>query len=133
MASLNWKELPWRRFIKFGIIGGSALVIDIAIYYLLTRTWQVPYLLSRSVSLTVALFWNFTLNRNWTFRAMTGKVGHQAVRFLTVMAVTSLLSLFLMRVGVSTLGLPDLLVLLTVSVLITLINFFSHSRWSYKS
>lgn len=127
------KNLPWQRLIKFVITGGSALLLDLGVYYLLTRYANLPYLLSRTISLGLAFGWNFSLNRYWTFQAQGGRVSQQAIRFVIVMTATSLLSLALMRLGVSVLRLNDILVLLTVSVLITAINFTAHQFWSYRN
>lgn len=126
------KRLPWKRFIKFLIAGGSALAIDFAIYFILTRYVHIPYLAGRAVSLAVAMIWNFSLNRNWTFQARTGKVRRQLPRFLFVMTATSLLSLALMKVGVSYLKLNDLLVIIVIAVITSLINFIAHQTWSYS-
>jgi putative flippase GtrA len=125
------ERIPLIRLMKFAITGGSALVIDVAIYFVLTRFLSIPYLVSRTVSLTVAIFWNFTLNRYWTFQAVDGNVGRQFSRFLIVIVSTSALNLALMRIGVSYLHLYDLLVIGIISVLIMMINFFAHSLWSY--
>lgn len=126
-------KIPWKRLIKFGLVGGSAFAIDFVIYFLLTRYAHVPYLASRMVSIACAFGWNFTLNRNWTFEAKAGSVKKQAPRFVIVMTATSLLNLALMRFGVSTLHLNDLLVLVGVSILIMGVNFLAHQFWSYKS
>jgi len=124
-------RLPWQRLLKFAVIGGIAFVIDLGIYSILTRLGHVPYLISRAISITVAMVWNFSLNRGWTFQAQSGKISRQAPRFAIVMVVTSLISLGLMRVGVSTLHFNDLLVLVVVSALIMLVNFVAHQLWSY--
>ncbi len=121
----------WRRVIKFAITGGFALIIDIAIYFMLTRYGHVSYIVSRSISLGIAIIWNFTVNRYWTFQAIDGKMRDQVPRFLAVIIATSLLSLFLMRIGVSNLHINDLAVLLIVVPITTLINFFAHYFWSY--
>lgn len=63
---------------KFVITGGVALTIDVAIYYALTRYGGVYYLLARTLSLGVAILWNFSINRYWTFQATEGGVGRQA-------------------------------------------------------
>lgn len=119
------------RFSKFLTIGGSALLLDISLYYILTRYFSVPYLLSRSISLGVAIFWNFYLNRIWTFAAQKDSALSQFGRFLVVIGSTSLLNLFCMHVGVSILGINDIVVILCISVILTLINFIAHSFWSY--
>jgi len=127
------RKPPWKRFIKYAVTGGTAIAIDFMIYYLLTRFGHLPYLLSRAISFGVALVWNFTLNRNWTFQAQAGRVSRQAPRFLVVMGATLLVNLVLMRIGVSYLHLPDLLVFLVVTVLSAIGNFSAHLFWSYKS
>jgi dolichol-phosphate mannosyltransferase len=104
-----------------------------AIYVFLTRYLHVSYLPSRAFSLSIAVVWNFTLNRSWTFQATAGRVGVQAPRFLLVIVCTSILNLALMRFGVSVLHMYDLLVIFIVAVLITSINFSAHLFWSYAS
>lgn len=126
------KNLPWNRIFKFAVTGGLAFAIDFGIYLGLTRIGHLPYLLSRSISISLAMIWNFTLNRYWTFQAHTGQVSRQIARFTIVMVSTSLLSLALMRVGVTNLHLNDLLVLIVVSLLIMAVNFTAHQQWSYK-
>lgn len=132
MIFILTKQIPWWKLMKFVITGGIALVIDIAIYYWLTRYGGVYYLLARTLSLGVAILWNFSINRYWTFQATEGKVSRQALRFILVILSTSLLSLGMMKVGVSILHFHDLVVLLVVSAITTLINFSAHSLWSYK-
>lgn len=127
------QALPWKKLLKFAITGGTAFAIDAGLYLLLTRFGHWPYLTARTASLGVAMGWNFTLNRNWTFRAQDGRVGRQAARFLTVMTATSLMSLGLMRIGVGELGLNDVLVLVVVSILMMGVNYTAHQFWSYKN
>lgn len=127
----SMKCLPWQRLFRFVITGGSALAIDVAIYFVLTRFGEVNYLVSRTVSLGVAIVWSFSINRYWTFEATAGRVRKQAMRFFIVIISTSLLSLGLMHLGVSSFHLNDILVLLSVSVFTTLINFSAHYFWSY--
>lgn len=131
LASITQK-VPWWKLTKFVVTGGIALAIDVAIYYALTRYGGVYYLLARTISLGVAILWNFSINRYWTFQATSGKLSRQAPRFIVVILSTSLLSLGLMKIGVSLLHFHDLAVLLFVSAITTLINFFAHSLWSYK-
>lgn len=126
------RALPWRRFIKFAITGGTAFAIDFSIYFVLTRFAHVPYIGARAISIAMAFTWNFLLNRYWTFRATEGKIVRQASRFVTVMTVTSLLNLGLMHIGVDYLHFNDLLVIIVVSLLIMGVNYMAHQLWSYK-
>ena len=121
------------RFVKFLMIGGSALLIDIFFYYIFTRWLFLPYLLGRAFSISIAIFWNFYLNRVWTFSASTGSMLSQFWKFLFVIGGTSLLNLLCMHIGVSVLGLNDIGVILGVSILLALVNFVAHLFWSYDT
>ncbi len=127
------EKFPFQRLVKFIVTGGIALLIDVAIYFMLTRYGDIYYLLSRTISLSVAIVWNFSINRIWTFQATSGKVTTQVPRFLVVIFSTSILSLFLMHLGVSYLHLNDLFVIIIVAIITTVINFSAHSFWSYAS
>lgn len=124
---------PWHKLAKFLVTGGTALLVDMGIYFICTRYFGFHYLLSRVVSLAVAIVWNYSINRYWTFEAGAGKISRQFPRFLTVITLTSMLNLVLMRIGVEYLKLNDLLVILIVSGLIALINFSAHFLWSYAN
>jgi putative flippase GtrA len=132
MIRLILEKFPLKRLIKFIITGGVALAIDMAIYFILTRYGNIYYLFGRIISLGIAIIWNFSINRIWTFSALSGKVTQQMPRFLVVIFSTSLLSLILMHIGVSVFHFNDLLVLIVVAVTTTLINFSAHSFWSYS-
>jgi putative flippase GtrA len=129
----SFRQLPFKKFIRFSIIGISALALDVGIYYYLTRFHHVPYLVSRAISLSIAIVWNFSLNRSWTFQATDGSVAKQAPKFLLVILCTSVLSLALLKFGVTVLHIHDLIVIFIVSFLIMVINFSSHLFWSYAS
>lgn len=131
MISVLLEKFPIRRLTKFVITGGVALVIDMVIYFILTRYGHIHYLLSRTLSLSIAVIWNFSINRIWTFRIVSGDIIGQVSRFLVVISVTSCLNLVLMHIGVSYLHLNDLLVIILISAFITLFNFTAHSFWSY--
>ncbi len=65
------------RFVKFGIVGGSGVVVNLGIYFILTRGlgWQETLLgkyLSYAMSVEVSILTNFILNDCWTFADRRG-------------------------------------------------------------
>lgn len=117
---------------RFILVGGTSFIIDFGAYYILTRFGHFPYFLSRVFSVSLALIWNFTCNRYWTFRAGSGILSKQIVKYLIVIVSTSLANLGLMKFGVEILRLPDLLVLVVVAGFLALVNFILHRFWSFK-
>ena len=52
---------------KFFVVSLVGLFINLAIVYLLTDVADLYWLVSKLVAMGVVLFWNFTVNRLWTF------------------------------------------------------------------
>jgi putative flippase GtrA len=120
-------------FVRFLIIGATAVVIDVAVYLFLTRITHLHYLVARACSLFVVLIWSYSANRYWTFGHTTARLGPSFAKFTLVNGVSVALNLIGMRILVGTLGAPDILSLLFLSGGISIFSFASHKRWSFRS
>ncbi|MBQ3864268.1 MAG: GtrA family protein [Clostridia bacterium] len=58
----------WRA-VKFTLISISAGLIEFGSFALLNETLHWPYWLSYILALILSVVWNFTLNRNYTFKS----------------------------------------------------------------
>ena len=63
----NKKELF--RKIKFTLFSISAGIIEIVLFSLLNSVFKLPYWISYLVALVASVIWNFTLNREYTFKS----------------------------------------------------------------
>ncbi|QQE65541.1 sulfonate ABC transporter permease [Leptolyngbya sp. BL0902] len=61
------RRFPWQRFLRFGLVGLSGVVVDMAILYLLHTTLGLPLTRSKIVAAEIAIFNNFVWNDAWTF------------------------------------------------------------------
>jgi putative flippase GtrA len=59
------------RTIKFTLFSLSAGIIEISLYELLSRFTSMPYWPCYLIALVASVVWNFTLNRNFTFKSAT--------------------------------------------------------------
>ena len=78
------KPENWVQLFKFGVIGASGYVINLAVFAALNEAFGVHHILAAVGAFCVAVTNNFVWNRHWTFRAAGGHAGFQAARFLTV-------------------------------------------------
>lgn len=56
------------RFIRFGLVGLSGVLVDMPIFWALNSVAHVPDLVAILPAYAAATIWNFTLNDRWTFR-----------------------------------------------------------------
>ena len=62
---INPKEAE--RFSKFLVVGGIGFVVDFGTLTLLKELFQTPTLIANTISFSMAVVSNFTLNRYWTY------------------------------------------------------------------
>lgn len=81
------------KFIKFGVVGFSGVVVDFGITYLCKEYLKAQKYLANAIGFTFAATSNYYLNRIWTFQSHDPNIAMEYTRFLIVS---------LMGLGVST-------------------------------
>ena len=74
----NNKKKELMRTIKFTLFSLSAGIIQIALFELLDKVFDLPWGVSYTSSLVASVVWNFTFNRKFTFKS-TGNVGRAMI------------------------------------------------------
>lgn len=157
-----------RQFIMFGIVGGSGVLVNMVATVVMTKlhggtthdndvVWQVTrkYALRWTIvvwilAFIIANFWNFQLNRSWTFKREKRRgYWHEFWPFFAVGAVAAFLGIFIktaFRNPTSPLYLPSPLFndhqgiraraywaqLLTIVVTLP-INFIVNKLWTFRA
>lgn len=61
------RRFPMQRFVRFGLVGLSGVLVDMTILYLLHTTLGLPLTRSKLVAAEIAIVNNFVWNDAWTF------------------------------------------------------------------
>ena len=126
------------KFVKFGIVGFSGMILDYAVLFVLKEQVGVPALWANAVSFTVAATSNYMLNRWWTFRSKEEDMGAEYLRFFLV----SLVGLGISTATLWVLGLllpvwndgPLFYLLKFIAIVITTLwNFFGNMMFTFRS
>lgn len=87
--------LRHRELLKFGVVGGTAFLVDNGVWYLLKLTvlTEKPTT-AKAIAIIVATIWSYILNREWSFRTRGGRErAHEATLFFLVSGVGLMLNL----------------------------------------
>jgi len=122
-----------KQFVKFCLVGFTNVFIDFSVYIVLTRFFDVQYLLANIFSFIVAVSWSFILNRTWTFRNTENKVRQQYFKFFAVSLAGLLLNTLILYTLVDFYNFYDLLAKGMAVVLVTFWNFSVNRFWTFKS
>jgi dolichol-phosphate mannosyltransferase len=125
-----------RRFIRFGMVGGSGVVVNNALLLGLVEVLRLPAIPAAVIATECAIVSNFVLNDRWTF-ADVRRIGRRPWprRFLSY----NLLTLGGLVLGVGTLavlhgvaGIHYLVANLAGIALGTLWNYGSNHQWTWS-
>jgi dolichol-phosphate mannosyltransferase len=134
------KSSAWLRFrssttfIKFGIVGGSGVLVNLGFFSLLLALGMNKYLAS-PIAIEISIIWNFFLNNAWTFRWRNTR-DRLHLRGLKFNAV-SFLTLGLSYGTFATLSVllpqwPPQLSQLAGIVPAAFLNYFVNTYWTFK-
>lgn len=118
------------QFMKFGVVGVIAFVIDYGLMVLLTELFGVNYLVSATISFIVSVIFNYFASMRYVF---THKEDMSRRREFVIFVVLSAIGLglnnILMWVGTGVLGISYLITKLVATAVVTLWNFVTRKKF----
>jgi putative flippase GtrA len=129
-----------RRYFQFGLVGGSGVVIDTAILFLLAdpRALHLNLSLSKTVAAETAIINNFAWNDLWTFRDLSAaQAGARArlrrfLEFNLICLAGIVLNVLLLNLGVRLAHIDLYLANLIVILMISVWNFALNLRFAWR-
>jgi putative flippase GtrA len=70
------------KFLKFGVVGASGMIVDFGFTYLLKEIMKVPKYVANACGFTLAATSNYFLNRWWTFQSHNPNIGMEYTKFI---------------------------------------------------
>jgi dolichol-phosphate mannosyltransferase len=125
------RPASWVQLVKFGLVGGSGYLINLAVFALLSESLGIHHLAAAVGAFCVAVTNNFLLNRHWTFRAGDGHAGFQAMRFFAVSIAALLINLVVLEALVSGTSLSDLSAQAIAVAIAMPFNFLGNKLWTF--
>jgi dolichol-phosphate mannosyltransferase len=120
----------WIQLIKFGIVGVSGYVINLAVYALLLGLGAHT---AAVISFVVSAASNYWWNRHWTFSHQKGHFGYQGLRYLIVTLVALGVNQLWLLVFLDWFGWGKLVSQAIAILLILPVNFLGNKLWSFRN
>ncbi len=118
------------QFMKFGVVGVIAFVIDYGLMVLLTEIFGVNYLVSATISFTVSVIFNYLASMRYVFSHKEGMSRRREFVIFVVLSVIGLgINNGLMWIGTGLLGISYLITKLFATVVVMLWNFITRKKF----
>lgn len=130
----------FNRYIRFGIVGASGIVVDMAVLFLLSDPKMLAWNLSlgKTLAAEVAMVNNFIWNEGWTFGDISAAQSHWRARlarfgkFNLICLVGIGLSVWLLNLQVRWLALNVYLANLIAIVIVSFWNFGMNLKFGWN-
>jgi putative flippase GtrA len=125
------RPASWIQLAKFGLVGGSGYLINLAVFALLAGTLDVHHVAAAIGAFGVAVTNNFVWNRYWTFGPGEGPAHFQAARFFAVSLASLGLNIAVLELLISN-ELTGELVAQAIAVAVAMpFNFLGNKLWTF--
>jgi dolichol-phosphate mannosyltransferase len=121
----------WLQLFKFGLVGGSGYLVNLAVFALLAGSFDFAPTLAAIGAFSVAVTNNFLWNRHWTFGPGDGLAHQQAIRFFTVSVASLGLNLVVLQLLLATSGLSELPAQAIAVAVAMPFNFLGNRLWTF--
>ena len=134
-----WPERSLREFVKFGLVGGSGVLVNLAVFNLTLLAWDSLHgrtgldakYAANALGFVVSVLTNYTLNRRWTFRS-SGAVRRELPKFFTVSLLAYAANLVVFSICLRRLHLGPNPSRFVAIAAVTPINFVANKLWSFR-
>lgn len=128
-----------RQFVKFSLVGGSGVVVNLAVFNATLLTWQLvtghmgltASYVANGLGFVVSVMSNYYLNRRWTFRS-TGSVPAELSKFVVVSLVAYGVNLGIFTVAHTVFELRGNFSQLIAIACVMPVNFLANKLWSFR-
>ncbi len=134
ILNVNIKSKRLEELIKFGIVGGSGVLVNMGLLYILTRFLSVRLEIASVIAIETSILSNFFLNNLWTFKKRDTPVPFwiRLFRYHLVTGLAGVVNYLILLLLVNTFGLHDMLSNLIGIVIGTFINYSLNSLWTWR-
>ncbi len=121
----------WWQLLKFGIVGVSGYLINLAVFAVLVEDLNVHHAIAAIGAFCVAVTNNFFWNRYWTFGPGKSHPAFQVARFFAVSLASLAINLVVLEVLVSAAKMGDLSAQAIAVAVAMPFNFLGNRLWTF--
>ncbi len=122
-----------QQFLKFGVVGVIAFVIDYGVLMLLSQVFGMDPVLAAGISFCVSVIFNYLASMRYVFTHREDlSRGREFVIFIVLSAIGLVINEICMAAGVAVLGTSALMVTVTklfATAVVMVWNFVSRKKW----
>lgn len=127
-----FKNKLLNQILKFGLVGGTAFVIDYVLLYFCTEFLHIHYLISSIISFIVSVIFNYILSIKWIFDVKKKQDVKDFVIFIILSVIGLGINSLIMYVMVEKFGVYYMLSKIVSTAVVMVYNFITRKIFVEK-
>ena len=121
-------------FLKYCLVGLSGVIVNLGVYYYLTRFISFPVTLSSPVAIEVSIISNFFLNNFWTFktRPIRKSLQTRLLNFHLVAGFAGIINYLFFLVLIYLVNIYDIFAVILGIAIGIIFNYAGNSLWTFR-
>lgn len=127
-----WSAEFFIKFIKFGVVGASGLIVDFGFTALFKEILKVQKYVANAIGFTLAATSNYFLNRIWTFESKNPQIVLEYSEFLVISIIGLGINTFILYMLVKKGKMNFYVAKIFAIAVVTIWNFFANALFTFK-
>ena len=120
------------QLILYGIFGALTTIINIVVYWLCTRIFSWPVVISTVIAWVTAFLFAYWSNRNFVFHSKNPDILKEFTEFFACRIGTGILDVIIMYIFVDVLGFYDVFIKTASNILVIILNYIVSKLFIFK-
>ena len=120
------------QLILYGIFGVLTTVINIFVYWLCTRVFSWPVVISTVIAWVIAFLFAYWSNRKFVFNSKNPDILKEFTEFFSCRIATGILDVIIMYIFVDVLGFYDVIIKTASNILVVILNYIASKLFIFK-
>ncbi len=121
-----------QQILKFGVVGGTAFLIDYGIFTILSQFLSVHYLIASVISFSVSVIYNYILSIKWVFDVTKKQTSKEFIIFIILSVIGLGLNSLILYVCVDLIHIHELIGKIIATAIVMVYNFITRKIFIEK-
>ncbi len=132
MINKFFKNKLIQQIIKFGIVGGTAFVIDYGIFTVLSQFLHIHYLIASIISFSISVIYNYILSIKWVFNVNKKQTTKDFLVFIILSVIGLALNSLILYISVDLIHIHEMIGKIIATAIVMVYNFITRKIFIEK-
>ncbi len=132
MIKKIWQNKLFQQIFRFGIVGGTAFIIDYGIFALLNQILGIHYIIAGTISFSISVIYNYILSIKWVFDVTKKQTTKDFIIFIVLSVIGLILNNIIMYISVDLMHIHELIAKIIATAIVMVYNFITRKIFIEK-